>query len=78
MSGWAENYRQRWIAETLYVFGYINRTHLTRKFDISEAQTAIDFRRFLVDHPGMMHYDTTQKRYVATTLAMSKRHLNEI
>lgn len=63
---WAENYRQGWIAETLRVFGFINRTHLMRKFGISAPQAAIDFSKFQEKNPGAMTYDTSAKRYVAS------------
>ena len=62
---WAEDYRQNWIAETLRVFGYINRAHLCRKFGISLPQAAIDFARFMREQPGLMTYDKTAKRYVS-------------
>lgn len=62
---WAEDYRQTWIAETLRVFGFIQRKHLCRKFGISLPQAANDFRRFLAVHPGAMAYDKFAKRYVA-------------
>lgn len=60
----AEDYRQNWIAETLRVFGYINRTHLMRKFGISSQQASHDLGRFQEEQPGLMLYDTTAKRYV--------------
>jgi hypothetical protein len=61
----AEDYRQDWIAETLRVFGYINRDHICRKFGISTPQASLDLRRYQTDHPGAMTYDKTAKRYVA-------------
>lgn len=64
---WAEDYRQNWIAETLRVFGFINREHLMRKFGISTAQAAHDFTSFKERHPGAMTYDVSSKRYVAAT-----------
>lgn len=62
---WAEDYRQNWIAETLRVFGFIQRQHLCRKFGISTGQAAMDFRRFLAEQPSAMVYDKQAKRYVA-------------
>lgn len=62
---WAEDYRQNWIAETLRVFGFINRHHLERKFGVSTPTAAMDFRRFQAERPGAMAYDKTAKRYVA-------------
>lgn len=63
----AEDYRQNWIAETLRVFGFINRTHLMRKFGVSSATAANDFGRFQTDQPGLMTYDTAAKRYVSNS-----------
>lgn len=66
---WAEDYRQNWIAETLRVFGFINRAHLCRKFGISLPQAANDFGRFMREQPGLMSYDKTAKRYVSNATA---------
>jgi len=54
-----------WIAESLRVFGFINRDHLRRKFGISQPQASIDLQTFQRLHPGAMHYDTSRKCYVA-------------
>lgn len=62
---WFEGHRMDWIAETLHVFGFINREHLQRKFGISQPQASIDLRRFNAAHPGEMTYDLSAKRYVA-------------
>ena len=35
--------RQDWIDETLRIFGFIQRKHLERKFDISPQQATKDF-----------------------------------
>ena len=61
---WFANHRMDWIAETLRVFGYINREHLVRKFEISVPQAAIDFKNFQRRYPDAMEYDKSQKRYV--------------
>lgn len=66
---WAEDYRQEWIAETLRVFGFINREHLERKFGISTPQASIDFQRFMRERPGLMTYDKTAKVYVGETMS---------
>lgn len=63
---WCQRQRQDWIAETLRVFGFINRTHLQRKFGISEPQASADLRVFARAHPAAMRYDVSEKRYVAT------------
>lgn len=62
---WYEQHRMEWIAETLRVFGYINRHHLMRKFGISEPQASNDFLTFQRLHPNAMKYDLSTKRYVA-------------
>lgn len=62
---WFEQQRIDWIAETLRVFGYINRAHLERKFGISTPQASADLRRFQQLDPTAVTYDKTAKRYVA-------------
>lgn len=57
--------RLAWIADMLMVYGFINREHLMRKFGITAAQAAVDFRTFQEQHPLAMHYDRSSKRYVA-------------
>ena len=61
---WFENYRMEWIEETLRIFGFINRCHLMRKFDLSIAQASVDLRNFRRLHPKAMMYDNTRKQYV--------------
>lgn len=63
---WAEDQRQDWIAETLRVFGFINRAHVMRKFGVSMPTAANDFTRFQAERPGLMTYDRATKRYVST------------
>lgn len=62
---WFARHRLEWIAETLRVFGYINREHVVKKFGVSMAQAAVDFREFQKENPGVMEYDKSGKRYVA-------------
>ncbi len=62
---WFEQARMDWIDETLRVFGFINRGHLMRKFGISMPQASLDLKRFAADHPDVMTYDLSAKRYVA-------------
>lgn len=61
----AEDYRQVWIAETLHVFGFINREHIQRKFGLSAPQVSKDLNKFLRENPGEMTYNTSAKRYEA-------------
>ena len=65
MTSWCERQRLEWIAETLRVFGFINRIHLQRKFEISEPQASKDLRTFQRRYPHAMYYDVTTKRYVS-------------
>ncbi|MBV5269011.1 MAG: hypothetical protein JZU55_02670 [Afipia sp.] len=60
---WFINHRQEWIAETLRVFGFINREHIEKKFNISTPQASNDLARFERDHPGCMTYNKSAKRY---------------
>lgn len=70
---WFADHRQDWIAEMLRVYGFINRQHLMRRFEISGAQAANDFNRFNEERPGVMLYDNRAKTYQATTpVAMIK------
>lgn len=62
---WFEQHRLEWIAETLHIFGFINREHLIRKFDLSVPQASHDLCEFQRLHPGAMTYDKSAKRYVA-------------
>jgi hypothetical protein len=65
---WFEQQRQEWIAETLDVFGFIQRQHLMRKFGISKPQASADLQRFQRDNPGAMEYDPSGKHYIAVNL----------
>jgi len=62
---WFAHQRQEWIAETLRVFGYINREHIERKFGVSTPQASTDLRLFQERHPDRIVYDASAKRYVA-------------
>lgn len=62
---WFERTRQEWIAETLIIFGFIQRKHLARKFGISEIQASADLQLFLKTNPNKMKYDSYKKCYVS-------------
>lgn len=66
---WFERHRMEWIAETLRVFGFINREHLERKFGISTPQASADLSSFMRANPAAMTYDLSAKRYVANRKA---------
>jgi hypothetical protein len=63
---WCEQQRQDWIAETLRVFGFINRDHLIRKFGCSVPQASLDLAAFQRAHPAAMTYSLSAKRYEAS------------
>lgn len=64
---WFVQQRMDWIAETLRVFGFINREHLERKFGISTPQASHDLNVFQREHPQAMTYNKSAKRYAAVT-----------
>lgn len=64
---WFKQQRLDWIAETIRVFGFINREHLIRKFGISEPQASLDLRDFQETHPLAMQYNPCSKRYEGRT-----------
>ena len=66
MSIWFANHRQAWIAETIRIFGYIQRQHLIRKFGISMPQASMDISRYQIEHPHDLRYDASRKCYVYT------------
>lgn len=63
---WFVRHRLDWIAEMLAIYGFINREHLQKKFEVSQQQASIDLNRFLYERPGLMQYDKRKKCYVAT------------
>lgn len=73
---WFEQHRQDWIAETLRVFGFINREHLERKFGISTPQASLDLNRFRRAHPSLIRYDASEKRYIGA-LSISSHNCGE-
>jgi hypothetical protein len=62
---WYQDHRMEWIAETLRVFGYINREHIERKFGLSTPQASADLAEFQSRHPKLMMYNKSTKRYEA-------------
>lgn len=63
---WFAQQRQEWIAETVRVFGFINREHIVRKFGVSTPQASMDLNEFQRARPGCIAYDKSAKRYIAT------------
>lgn len=62
---WFQNYRQEWIAETVRIFGFINRDHIMRKFGLSSPQASHDLGLFQKNNPNAVEYNTSSKRYEA-------------
>lgn len=60
---WYVEHRQRWIMEMLDIYGFINRNHLMKKFGVSTAQAALDFRDLQDRYPDAMIYNESAKRY---------------
>ncbi len=66
---WFEQRRMEWIAETLRIFGFINREHLVKKFGLSIPQASHDLNLFQRMHPRAMTYDKSAKTYRRAALA---------
>jgi hypothetical protein len=49
---WFAQHRQEWIQESLYVYGFINREHIMRKFSVSRPQASKDMQQYQRDNPG--------------------------
>lgn len=63
LMNWYERHRQNWIMEMLWVYGFINREHLMRKFSISRPQASNDLQRYIREHRGEVQYNLSAKRY---------------
>ncbi len=61
---WAQEYRIKWIAEMLDIYGFVNRHHIMRKFRTSTPQAAADLRLFRAHFPNIATYDNSRKAYV--------------
>lgn len=62
---WFVRQRQEWIAETIRVFGFINREHIERKFGTSSPSASLDLQQFQTERPGAIFYNKSSKRYEA-------------
>lgn len=60
---WFVEQRQLWITEMIYVYGYINREHLERKFGISTPQASSDLRMYMKANEKVIAYNNSTKRY---------------
>ena len=62
---WYKNFRMAWIAESLRVYGFINRRHIERKFGLSTPQASIDLQEFQRLNPDEIEYKLSDKVYVS-------------
>jgi hypothetical protein len=60
---WFQHQRIIWINESLYIFGYINREHIMKKFDVSVAQASLDLQ-ICQELDPQIKYNKRLKRYV--------------
>lgn len=60
---WFVEARLEWIRESVTIFGFINRSHIMRKFGISAPQAAQDLGRAQRRWPKLLQYNATTKRY---------------
>lgn len=60
---WFTAYRKQWIYDIIYIYGFINREHLVKKFGISIPQASIDLREFMKEYPDLLIYDKSAKCY---------------
>ena len=68
MSDYFKTLRLAWIQDMLRVYGFINSTHLHRKFEISIPQAKLDLRDYSQLHPTHMVYDDKIKAWKKTRL----------
>jgi hypothetical protein len=61
---WYKNHRMEWIAESLRVFGFVNRKHIMAKFGLSMPQASIDLRDFQKLYPKVAEYDLSAKAFI--------------
>jgi hypothetical protein len=64
---WFKQHRMEWIAESLRVYGFINREHIQRKFGLSTPQASKDLMEYQRIYPSALHYDVSKKKYIANT-----------
>lgn len=58
-----EQLRIGWIIESIEIFGFINRSHVSKKFGVTEQVASSDFSKIQKLHPHLMRYDTSAKCY---------------
>lgn len=65
---WCKEQRLKWIGEMLYVYGFINRGHLERKFRISTPQASADLQEYKRMYPDAIEYDRSMKHYTSPVM----------
>jgi len=60
---WAAQQRQDFIATILAATGQFNRQDLVDMYGISATQASMDLRDFRAEHPHMIRYNPSTKRY---------------
>lgn len=62
MSGYFKRLRVSWIIETIQIYGYVNREHIEKKFEVSTPQASQDFGDAQAIEPRIV-YSKSSKRY---------------
>jgi hypothetical protein len=60
---WFMEFRQAWIKESVEIFGFINREHIVKKFDVSIQIASGDLQAAMKRWPTLMAYNVHTKRY---------------
>jgi len=58
-----EQLRISWIIEMVEIYGFINRSHVSKKFGVTHQVASSDFAKVQKLHPRLMSYDASQKCY---------------
>lgn len=74
---WYTKHCMEWIAETLRVFGFINRRHIERKFGLSTPQASADLKEFQRLNPDACEYNFSAKTYVSTASHLKSWSTND-
>lgn len=62
MSGYFKRMRVDWVKETIRIYGFINREHVMRKFDVSMPQASADLMA-AGREDAAIQYNSSTKRY---------------
>jgi hypothetical protein len=62
---WFLEQRVSWIRECVQIIGFVRRSHIMHKFNISERRAADDIAEVIKRFPDLMRYDSSAKAYVA-------------